>query len=119
VIDQHLHEVGRQEKQRREFVARPKLELRLIAAREAVVTGVGAPAIRVQRPFERHAPDAVERRLAANFLLTRRVGAPLSLGQSCDAIALDDPGDVSGGEQPRPEVEQHAALFRFCFANSS
>ena len=40
----------------------PELELRLVAAREAVVAAVRAAAIRVQRPVERHPLHRVQRR---------------------------------------------------------
>jgi hypothetical protein len=86
---------------------------------EAVVAGVRAAAVRIQRPLERHSLDAVERGAAADFLISSCVSAPLCLGQGGGASLLDHARDVARREQPRPEIEQHAALFRFCFAKSS
>jgi hypothetical protein len=51
---EHADDVLLDEDDRRELVARVHLELRVIAAREAVVAAVRAAAIRVQRPLERH-----------------------------------------------------------------
>ena len=77
---QHLDEVGLDEDHRREVIAGVQLELRLIAAREAVVTAVGAAAIRVQRPLhERHALAAIECGAAADFLVSRGVTAALRI----------------------------------------
>ena len=54
---QHLDEVRLHEDDRRELVVRAQLELRVVAARVAVVAAVRAAAIRIQRPLERHPLD--------------------------------------------------------------
>ena len=48
LASKHVDEVGLDENQRRKRVVRVELELRLVAAREAVVAGVRAAAIRIQ-----------------------------------------------------------------------
>jgi hypothetical protein len=57
--------------------------------------------------------------LSADFLISSFVSAPFCLGQASGAALFDHSRDVPRGEQPRPEIEQHSALFRFCFARSS
>lgn len=59
---QHGDEVGLHEDDGGEIVTRAKLELRLVAAREAVVAAVRAAAVRIQRPAERHALHLVQGR---------------------------------------------------------
>jgi hypothetical protein len=65
---QHLHNVGLDHDAGLEVHARvPVLGDGVVRAGVAVDAGVDAPDIRVQRPFEGHALDAVERRLAADL----------------------------------------------------
>ena len=52
----HLHEVALHEDDRRELVTRVQLELRVIPAGEAVVAGVRAAAVRIQRPVRTACP---------------------------------------------------------------
>ena len=78
---EHFDEVRLHEDDRRELVVRAELELRVVAARVAVVAAVRAAAIRIQRPLERHPLDAVQRGAAADFLVSwrrRRGGSPRS-----------------------------------------
>ena len=93
---QYLGEIHLHEDQRRELVARAELELRLIAAREAVMAAVRAAAIRVQRPVEGHPLHGIQRRSAGDFLVARLVGATLRLVErrrrrarvTCSAMVL-------------------------------
>ena len=79
---QHLDEVGLHEDHRRELVAGAELELRVVAARVAVVAAVRAAAVRVQRPLEvAHPLDVVQRRPAAHLLVAGGVGAALGVGE--------------------------------------
>ena len=79
---QDLDQVGLDEDDRREVIVGPELELRLVAAREAVVAGVRAAAVRVQRPVERHALHRVQRRAAGDLLVARGVGAHAAPGRA-------------------------------------
>ena len=74
------------------------LELHVVAAGEAVVAAVGAAAVRVERPVERHALDAVERRAAGDLLVARlrRRGARLRSAPRCRRV-FTVIGDVAGG----------------------
>ena len=85
---EHLWKVRLHQDDRREVVAGAHLELRVIAAGKAVVAGVRAAAIGVQRPLERHALRAVERRATHHFLVGRVIGAPVGVGQRGDAAGL-------------------------------
>src|SRR5439155_17511326 len=78
----------------------------LIAAGVTVMTAVGAPAVRIQRPFEWHPLDAVERGLAAHFLVARGVGAANRFGQRVSAAGLDDVRDLAGGGASWAEIEE-------------
>ena len=78
---QHVDQVDLHEDDAREVIARSELELRLIPSGEAVVATVCAAPIRVQRPVEGHAFDAVQGRLAGDFLVARRIGPPLGFVQ--------------------------------------
>lgn len=78
---QHGDEVGLDENDRGEVIARIEFEVRLVPAREAVVASVRAAAIRIQRPLEeRHALYPVEGRSAANLLVGGRVAAAPGVG---------------------------------------
>ena len=116
---EHLDEVVLHENHRRELVVGVHLELRVIAAREAVVAAVRAAAIGVERPVERHPLDAVQRRTAGHFLIARLVGAALGLGQRGGAAVLDGIRDVAGGRlrltRPRSKSRGKADI-RFFFA---
>ena len=79
LLPQDFDQVGLDEDDRRELVARSELELRLVAPGEAVVTGVGAAAIGIQRPVEGHPLHAVERRAAGDLLIAGSVGPQLRL----------------------------------------
>ena len=76
------------ENHRRELVVGVHLELHVIAAGEAVVAAVRAAAVRIQRPVERHALDAVQRRAAGDFLIAGLVGARFRLGERGGAAVL-------------------------------
>ncbi len=108
LVAQPRHEVGLDEDQRRELIVGVELELRLVAAREAVVTAVGAAAIGVERPLERHSADPVEGRTAADFTIRRLVGAA-GAADRFNAAGLDQAGDVSGGGEG--EVREERRLF--------
>ena len=73
-----LDEVGLHENHRRELIVSAELELRVIPARVAVVAAVGAAAIRVQRPLERHALHAIQGRAARDFLIRGGIGAAVA-----------------------------------------
>ncbi len=103
---QHGHEVGLDEDDRGEVVALAELELVLVAPGEAVVTAVGAAAVWVQRPAERHALDAVQRRAAVDLLIGGMVGALHGIRQRRDASGLDQRGDVASRRPRVAEVEQ-------------
>ena len=94
---EHLREVGLDENDRRKFVARVHLELGVIAPGETVVTAVGAATIGIERPPERHAFDAVQRRSAPHLLIARGIGATFRLGQCRRSALADEIGHVSGG----------------------
>src|SRR5262249_37781230 len=83
-----------------------ELELRLVAARIAVMAAVGAAAIWVQRPVERHSSDAIECGLAADLLISRGVGTPDRFGQRVSAAGSDDVGDLTGGGPTGTEIEE-------------
>ena len=103
---QHRDEVRLHEDDRGEVVAGAELELVLVAPGEAVVAAVGAAAVRVQRPAERHALDAVQRRAAMDLLVGGVVGALHRVGQRRDAAVLHQGGDVARGRTGVAEVEQ-------------
>src|SRR5207249_11584939 len=66
---------------RRKFIADPKLELRVITPRKAVMAPMRAAAVGIQRPAERHALHRVQRRAARHFLIGRAVGQMGGVGQ--------------------------------------
>ena len=72
---QHLWKVDLHEDHGREVVARSHLELALVASGKAVVAAVCAPAVWVERPFERHPPYTVQGRAAPHLLVARVVGS--------------------------------------------
>ena len=78
----------------------------VIAARVAVVAAVRAAAVGVERPVERHALHAVQRRTAGDFLIARLVGAPLGLGQRVAAAGLDGVRDVACRGFGGAEIEE-------------
>ena len=104
---QHFRKIRLHEDDRREVIARPQLELRLIPAREAVVAGVRAAAIRVQRPVEGHALDGIERGPASHFLIARRVRAALRLVErGVLAVVTDPERERPGRGRFRSQVEE-------------
>ena len=111
---QHLEEVDLDEDRRREVVARTELELGLVAAREAVVAGVGAAAIRVERPVERH---SLRRGLSADRQVTPD-SSPRSARSCASSIAaaprLQDDGRGRGGGRRSRAVE--TGLARSCIS---
>ena len=59
--------------------------------------GVGAAAIRVQGPPERHAPHFVEGRAAPYLLVARGVGAPRRVRQPVEPVGPHEIRDVARG----------------------
>src|SRR4029079_97992 len=59
---QNINEVRLYQNHRRELIVGTQFELRVVAARVAVVTAVRAATIGIQRPLERHPLDRIERR---------------------------------------------------------
>ena len=112
---QHLDEVRLDEDHRRKLVSDAELELRLVAAREAVVARVRAAAVRVQRPLERHPLDGIQRRAAADFLVASGVGAPLRFGERLGATCLDDPRDVARGQEAAARGRTAALIVSLLF----
>ena len=109
---QHLDEVRLDEDDRRELVVRAQLELRVVAARVAVVAAVRAAAVRIEGPLEGHALDRIERRPAADFLISRGVGAPRRLGEGVGAASEPDQiGDVAGRRLRLAEVKEQRRRF--------
>jgi hypothetical protein len=104
---QDLDEVRFDEDHRRELVVGIHFELDVIAAGEAVVAAVGAAAIGIERPLERHAFDAVQRRPADDLLVASGVRATLGFRQRCRAAFLHQVGDLSGRRLSGPDVEEN------------
>ena len=94
----------------------PELELRLIAAGEAVVAPVRASAIGIQRPVEGHALHRIQRGSARDFLVARLVGAALRLVQRPDAVLTHLQRDRSGGGALRSNSKRAVAEVHGCFA---
>ena len=89
-----------------------ELELRVIAAREAVVAAVRAAAIGVQRPVERHALHGVQRRPAGHFLIAGAVGSVRGIRQAVDrAVLLHLIGDVPRRGLLRREIKEEGIDF--------
>ena len=118
---QHFDEVRLHENHRRELVVGVHLELRVITPRVAVVAPVGAAAVGVQRPLERHPVDAVERRAARDFLVARRVGTTLGFGERSRSPFPDRDGHVAGRGPDAPikqkRMDRHDAGIRLLFAH--
>ncbi len=107
------------EDDRRELVVRPERELRLIPAREAVVAGVRAAPVGIERPLEGHTFDRVQRRAAGHFLIAGVVGASLRLIQPVGAVADDCQGDGAGRGRRGWRIEEARRVhgdIRFLFA---
>ncbi len=115
---EHLDQVGLHEDQRRELVARPELELRLVAARKAVVAAVRASAVRVECPVERHPFHAVQRRPARHFLIAGVVGPSLCPIERRRPALLDRQRDGSGRWRTWRKVEERSVFchVRLLFA---
>ena len=94
---EHVDDVVLDENDRRELVVGVHLELHVIAPGETVMTAVRAAAIRVQRPAERHALDAVQRRPAGDFLIAGLVGARFGFSERGGAAAFHGVRDGAGG----------------------
>jgi hypothetical protein len=114
----HVDQVDLHEDDGREVVVRAELELRLVPPREAVVAGVRAPAIRVQRPAERHALDRIERRSACHFLVAGLIGAALRFVERGVAVLANLEGDGPSGGRPFSQIEDeglfgHGAVSSF------
>ena len=77
----------------------------------AVMAAVRTAAIGVESPFERHAFHGVERRSTADFLITRRVGPTLRLGERSGATGLYAIGDVTSGGSRSAKVEKKWGCF--------
>ena len=118
---QHVGEVRLHQDDRRELITHAQLELGVIAAGEAVVATVGASAVRIERPVEGHALNAIERRAARHLLIGRGVGAALGLGQTLDpaAFTIRATSRVVGRRTPRSKssgsVSTSLGLLSFLF----
>ena len=112
---QHVDEVRLHQDDRRELVVGVHLELHVIAAREAVMAAVRAPAVRIERPLERHPFDAVQRRPAGDFLIPCVVGTTFRLGQRRGPAFLDAISDLPRGRIPSANIEKDEGL-RMTFA---
>jgi hypothetical protein len=113
---EHLDEVALHQNHGRKLVAGIQLELRVIPSREAVVTGMRASAVRIQRPREeRHALHAVQRRPAIHLLIGGIVSPLFGLGERADASVAHAVGDTACGESCRAELKElqrrHDSLF--------
>ena len=119
---QHVREVHLDEDDRRELVARVELQVRVVPAGEAVVAAVGAAAIRVQGPFERHAPHPVEGGAAGDLLVARIVGPANRGGQGggerpvAGASLPNQVRDLPRGRPAGRQIEQGcaAAAWHIC-----
>src|SRR5947207_10677322 len=101
------------------MIVEAKLELRLIAAGEAVMTAVRAAAIWVQRPVERHPFHGVQRGPAGNLLVSRSVGSTLCLIERRFAPGANVERQRPRGRRPLSEVEyqrllRHGVSFAVC-----
>jgi hypothetical protein len=103
---QHLYDVVLDQNHRRELVVRIHFELHVIPACETVVASVGAPAVRVQRPAEGHALDAIQGGLAGNLLVARLIRQPLRLSERVGSAAFDRIGDSPRGGLGCSEIEE-------------
>ena len=109
---QHVDKVLLHENDRRKLVAGAHLELRVIAAREAVVATVGAAAIRIERPFERHPFHRVQGRTAGHFLIACAIGTVRGIRQSFDCAVLTDlVGDIPGGGSRGREIKEEGVAI--------
>ena len=95
-----LREVRLHEHDAREVVAGPQLELRLVPAGVAVVAGVRAAPVRVERPREGHALHAVEGRPAGDLLIAHVVGPLDGARQALDAALAHGQRHVAGRRPP-------------------
>jgi hypothetical protein len=103
---QHVHHVALDENDRRELVVGVHLELHVIPAREAVMATVGAAAVRVECPVERHPAHGIERGPAGHLLISRLVGTPVGFGERGGAAAFDDVRDVPGAQVFGSEINE-------------
>ena len=72
---------------------------------------MGAAAIRIQRPFERHPFDAIERGSAADFLVSGGVRAPDRFGQRFGAADFNEVGDLPRRGFGFAEIEEKRCGF--------
>ncbi len=116
---QHVDEVPLDENDRRELVVGVHLELGVIAAGEAVVAGVRAAAVRVERPVERHPLDRVQGRSTVHFLVGRFIGPSLGLGQRGGPALPDELSDPACGGTGRGTVKQEGFVQDSLFVRQS
>src|SRR5687768_5072910 len=88
------------------------------------MAGVGAAAVRVERPLEGHALHRIQRRAAANFLVACGVRSASRVRQCIGAASLaNEVRDLSGGGVLPAEIEEKwgdfhgkPILLRYIFA---
>src|SRR6188768_4070425 len=116
---QDFDQVRLDEDHRRELIVRTELELRLISAREAVVTGMRAAAVGIQSPVEGHALHLVDCGTAGDLLIARGIRPQPGLVEGGRSSFIADPQcQRSRGWGAAAEVEE-SGLIRHCFAVSS
>src|SRR5262245_42448006 len=74
------------------------------------MAAVGAAAIRVERPRERHPLDGIECGAANDFLIASRVGALHRFGERFGAAGFDGIRYLACGRFASPEIEE-----KWCF----
>src|SRR5262245_31468460 len=98
------------------MVAGAQLELRLVPPRETVMAAVGAAAIRVEGPVERHPLNGVQCRTAGDLLIPGCVGPQLRLIQRRRrSLRLDSQRQGFRGWRALAEIEE-SCLIRHRFA---
>src|SRR4051812_16118528 len=103
-------DIGFDENHGRELVAGIHFELGVIATGEAVVAAMRAAAVRIQRPAERHAAHAIERRPARHLLIARIVGTAVGVSERRGAAGFHRHGDFAGRWFPDTELEERHAV---------
>ncbi len=123
---QHVGEVLLHQDDRREVVARPHLELGLIASGKAIVASVRAAPIRVQGPAEGHPLHPIQGAPTRHFLIGRAVSLPHRGWQAREPVALQSAGNLFGGwgrgvveRGDRQEGVVHGIRYLFAFRESS
>ena len=86
------------------------VELRVIAAGEAVVAAMGAAAIGVERPIERHPADRIQGRATGDFLIARAVGARVEADERVGPAEFDRAGHLTRRWRSRREIEQERLI---------